>query len=278
VVDARSQDAGFTPGFASVLTCADGSRLFVKAASVKAQAAFAAAYREEARKLSLLPDAAPAPRLLWSLDDDWVVLGFEAYDGSPPRRPWRPTELERALDLAEEIGVALDPVPATLGLRPLVMELPELVDGWSGVARLHPDWPHLAQARELAAAFADLPDLGFCHSDFRDDNILLGRGGGAVACDWNWPALAPRWLDTVDLLAGARGDGVDVQPILARRRLTRDVDPEHIDRWLAALCGYMLLARAKPVPASSPHLRDHAAWYADVLWSWLSERRGWTCC
>ena len=37
VASATSQNAGFTPGFASVLTCEDGSRHFVKAASVAAQ-------------------------------------------------------------------------------------------------------------------------------------------------------------------------------------------------------------------------------------------------
>ena len=35
VVEAQSRDSGFTPGFASVLVCEDGSRHFVKAASVK---------------------------------------------------------------------------------------------------------------------------------------------------------------------------------------------------------------------------------------------------
>ena len=61
VVAAASQDAGFTPGFASVLTCEDGSRHFVKAASVKAQRTVADAYREEARKLGALPAGAPPP-------------------------------------------------------------------------------------------------------------------------------------------------------------------------------------------------------------------------
>src|SRR5690242_19121590 len=74
VVSAESQGGGFTPGFASVLTCADGSRHFVKAASSAAQRMFARSYREEARKLQLLPEGVPAPRLLWVEDDDWVVL------------------------------------------------------------------------------------------------------------------------------------------------------------------------------------------------------------
>jgi hypothetical protein len=70
VTSAHSQNAGFTPGFASVLECEDGSRHFVKAASTKAQRMFADAYREEVRKLAALPAGTPAPRLLWSMDVD----------------------------------------------------------------------------------------------------------------------------------------------------------------------------------------------------------------
>ena len=61
VVEAESQGAGYTPGFASVLTCEDGSRHFVKAASVKAQRIFAVSYREEARKLAALPESVASP-------------------------------------------------------------------------------------------------------------------------------------------------------------------------------------------------------------------------
>ena len=85
VADAASQGGGFTPGFASVLTCEDGTRHFVKAASQKAQRMFAESYREEARKLAQLPEEAPAPRLLWLHDaDDWVVLGIEYVEARTP--------------------------------------------------------------------------------------------------------------------------------------------------------------------------------------------------
>ncbi|WP_310964184.1 phosphotransferase family protein [Nocardioides terrisoli] len=274
VVRAESRDSGFTPGFASVVTGADGSTQFVKAASRKAQAPFAASYAEEARALLLLGDTIPAPRLLWFHDGDWVVLGFETFAGRQPRRPWVSRELDRALDLAEHIARVLDPVPEQLVLEPLVKGIPELVTGWASVAAQHPDFPHLDELAMLAASFADLSDRAFCHADLRDDNVLLGPHGDA-ACDWNWPALGPAWLDTVDLLVGARGDGLDVERHLATRPLTRDVDPAHIDGWLAALCGSMMVSRERPVPNSSPYLRAHAAWYADTLWDWLVERRGW---
>jgi hypothetical protein len=273
VVEAVSQDAGFTPGFASVLTADNGRRLFVKAAATQAQREFAAAYREEARKRLLLGDAVPAPALHWVHDEDWVVLAFEAVDARPPRRPWRPDELARALDLAEHVAAATATFPAELGLAPLWEDLPLLLDGWDTVA---PDWPHRDEAAALARRLPEVAEADrFVHADLRDDNVLLCRDGRTLACDWNWPALGPAWLDLVSLLASAHGDGHDADALLAGRTLTRAVDPDEVDAWLAAYCGFMLASRTRPVPSSSPYLRAHADWYAEALWSWLAHRRGW---
>jgi len=274
VVEAVSQDAGFTPGFASVLTSASGERLFVKAASRVAQADFAASYAEEARKLQILDGTVPAPRLEWVHDDDgWVVLGLEAVDARTPQRPWRPDELDRALDLAEAIARATRHVPDGLGLRPVADDLPELVTGWDAV----PDtWPHRDEARALAETIASLPDQQFAHCDLRDDNILLATDGRTLACDWNWPVVGPRWLDLVDLLVSAHGDGLEVNAQLATRELTRDVEPDQIDAWLAGFCGFMLARRTRPAPPTSPHLRTLTDWHAEAAWSWLATRRGWT--
>ena len=280
VVDAVSCDCGFTPGFASVLTTDQGRSFFVKAASQKAQRVVATSYAEEARKHTMLAGIVPAPELLWWQpargDDGWVVLCFEAYDGYSPTRPWQMGELERALDLAEEIATTTPVLPGGLDLSPLTSEVPALVTSWSIVAAVFPERPHLEEADDLARSFAELTDLGFVHGDLRDDNILFAHGSdAAVACDWNWPVLAPRWVDTVDLLASAHGDGIDVEPILARRPLTREADPEAIDAWLAAYCGYMSVAASRPARNSSPFLPRHAGWYADALWDWLAARRRW---
>ena len=114
-MDARSQGAGFTPGFASVLTCENGSRHFVKAASSKAQRMFAHSYREEARKLAAIPADAPAPRLLWTHDaDGWVVMGLEHVEARNPRRPWRPADLQASITMLERAATALTPAPPAL--------------------------------------------------------------------------------------------------------------------------------------------------------------------
>lgn len=275
VVDAVSQQSGFTPGFASVLTTADGTRAFVKAASKAAQREIAGSYAEEARKLTILGDGIPAPRLEWTFQDAaWVVLGFEAVEARQPRRPWEPRELDRALDLAEAIAEATRDAPADLDLQPIVLDLPRLVTGWDEIPE---EWPHHSEASSLAAEFPALPDSDrFVHSDLRDDNILLTADGRTLACDWNWPTLGPVWLDLVVLLVSAHGDGVDVEPFLAGRKLTAGVDPDHIDAWLAALCGFMISRRTRPAPPSSPHLLTHTNWYGEAAWSWLAQRRGWT--
>jgi aminoglycoside phosphotransferase (APT) family kinase protein len=274
VEDAVSQDAGFTPGFASVLTTSEGRRGFVKAASWVAQRDIAESYAEEARKLTALGDEIPAPRLLWVHDDEaWVVLGFEAVEARPPRRPWSADDLGRALDLAEAIVDATHDTPGALALNPMVEDVPGLLTGWDTV----PDgWPHRDEAAALATSLASRPADHFVHGDLRDDNVLLAHDGRTLACDWNWPALGPVWQDTVDLLISAHGDGVDVEPTLASRRLTRDADPEHVDSWIAAICGFMLSARRRPTLARSPHLRTHADWYAEAAWSLLAQRRGWS--
>ncbi len=280
VLEAESQGGGFTPGFASVLTCEDGSRHFVKAASALAQRPFAEAYREEARKLRALPDGLPAARLLWSEDAEWVVLGLEYADGRPPQRPWRRDELDRCLDALEEVADRLTPAPDELALGSFADDFADFAAAWDVVLPVGPSLPgmtaeQLEQAAALARGFAAVTAGDtLVHTDVRDDNLLLGDR--VVVCDWNWPVRGAAWLDTLFLLLGPRGDGVDVEEVLRERRLTREVPGEHVDTVLALVAGYFLRQQDLPAPPSSPYLRQHQAWYAEATWSWLAERRGWT--
>lgn len=273
VVEAESRTSGFTPGFASVLTCEDGSRHFVKAASVKAQRPFADSYREEARKLAALPESVPAPRLKWHLDDDWVVLGIEHVDGRTPQRPWRQDDLDATLDLLEQVADRLTPAP--LDLDTFADDCRPLLDGW-GHVHAHHDRPHLAEAEGLARSFADVCGGDtLVHTDVRADNVLVDGSGAAWLVDWNWPVVGAPWLDSLMALIGPRGDGLDVEAVIAQRRLLRDVPADAVDAILALLVGYFLHAGDQPVPPTSPHLRDHQRWQGEVCWEWLAERRGW---
>ncbi len=281
VVDAVSQGGGFTPAFASSVVCADGSRHFVKAASVQAQQAFAGSYRAEARTLAALPDTVPAPRLQWvHEDDEWVVLGLEHVEARAPRRPWTPADLGRCVDALEQAAGALTPVPAGLRAAALADDLADAPGCWQVPRVAAVAFPLLAERREQAARLA----AGFgaatagstvVHTETRDDNLLLAADGRTLVCDWSWPAVGAAWVDTVLLMIGPRGDGLDVEQVLATTPLTRDVRPGDVDALLALVTGMFLHSATLPVPTTSPHVRESQRWQAEVCWTWLCERRGW---
>lgn len=271
VVEAVSQDAGFTPGFASVLTGADGSRVFVKAASTRAQRVVADAYREEARKLAALPAAVPAPRLLWTEDvADWFLLATEYVEARAPHRPWRADDLAAASAMAVEAARALTPAPAGL-LDSAVEDLAPWPALWQRL-----DHPRSSEIRSLAEEYAEVvAGQTLVHTDIRDDNILIRADGSALLCDWNWPTVGAAWLDSLLLLIGPRGDGLDVDAHIAAHPLLAEVPGEHIDIVLALVLGYFAASAQQPVPPTSPYLRAAQAWQRDVVDDWLGERRGW---
>jgi aminoglycoside phosphotransferase (APT) family kinase protein len=278
VASATSQDSGFTPGFASRLVGRDGQRLFLKAAHRTAQKAYAAAYAQEVRVLRSLPmDDLPAPALRWWENDleGWTVVAFEDVDGRPPHRPWEDDDVTACLDALARVA-EVDPDPEPLDLKPLHEDLPTFVTGWDTADYAGIDWPHVAELSELAHAYPELPDAEhFAHLDGRDDNFLVRPDGTALLCDWNWPALAPRWVDVVHLLVSVHGDGRDVTRLLAEHPVTAGVPDDHVDSFVAALGGFMAEADLRPVPTTSPHLGTHRRWWAAACWSWLASRRGW---
>ncbi|HEU5038695.1 MAG TPA: phosphotransferase [Nocardioides sp.] len=281
VESAASQGAGFTPGFASVLTCEDGSRHFVKAASQKAQRMFAEAYREEARKLAALPPDAPAPRLLWAHDaDDWMVLGIEHVESRQPARPWRSEDLERCAAAVERMADTLTPAPPGLAVDDFATEFDGWPAYWDRLRSAPPALPgfgeHADEAASLAARFREVTGgTTLVHTDVRDDNLMLAADGRVLLCDWNWPVLGAAWLDTVFLMIGPRGDGLDVDAVLATSALTRDLPADAVDIVIALVTGYFLYSAAQAVPPTSPHMRDAQRWQGEVCWGWLAERRDW---
>ncbi|WP_309648471.1 hypothetical protein [Nocardioides sp.] len=277
VVEAISQGGGFTPGFASVLVCEDGSRHFVKAASTKAQRMFAHSYREEARKLRGLPAGAPAAPLRWFHDgEDWVVLGLAYVEGRAPRRPWTQADLDASIAMLERSARVLTPAPAGMALDPFAVEFADFPGHWDHVRATRPGLAHQEEGAALAARFVEVTAGDtVVHTDVRDDNILIRPDGSAVLCDWNWPAVGAAWLDTVFLMIGPRGDGLDVEAALASATLTKDLPAEHVDIVLALLAAFFMRQSDEPVPPTSPHLRDVQWWQGEVVWDWLCERRGW---
>ena len=114
------------------------------------------------------------------------------------------------------------------------------------------------------------------HTDLRDDNFLLDDRRAGLLCDWNWPVVGAAWLDSLFLLIGPRGDGLDVEAVIADAEpLLRDVPAEHIDscsRWSPATSCASATSRCRRPRRTSA---STSAWQGDVCWAWLCERRGW---
>ncbi len=283
VIGSESAGTGFTPGFASRLDLADGRRIFVKAASSADDTLhgwpLSDAYREEVRKLTALPPGIGAPPLLWHRDLhvdglQWVILGFQYVDATPPRRPWRPDQLRLVLDKLAETAAALTAVPAELGLEPVAHELVGgALERLAEVRQLQEDSPWLTTIEALCdEALERTAGDSVVHLDLRDDNVLIGSDGEVWFVDWNWPAVGAAWIDLVCVLLSARGDGLDADALLDKHPLTREVDPRSIDSLLAVLWSFWAVAKTRPVPEHSPHLRDHQQWYLDVTEEWLRDR------
>ena len=209
--------------------------------------------------------------------DDWVVLGIEYVEAQAPQRPWRDADLAAVLTMLDAAAATLTPPPESLELDDIATELGEWPACWDQVRALYPDLAHTEDAAALAARFAEVAGGDtVVHTDIRDDNLLLCTDGRVLVCDWNWPVRGAAWLDSVFLMIGPRGDGLDVEAALAAHPLTADLPPEHLDIVLALVTGYFLKSAAEHVPPTSPHIRNHQLWQGQVCWDWLSERRGWS--
>lgn len=281
VVGATSMGSGFTPGFASRLLLADGRRVFVKAADDETRSMFAASYRAEAAKLAVLPADVPAPRLLWVHDaDGWVVLGLTDVAGHTPLRPWSGADLDAVLDALAASAAALTPAPTGVAWPAFADEFGGLTSMWTASVETGrvPAWlaPHAGECAELARAGVGLlaGDTA-CHTDVREDNVLLDADHRVWICDWNWMVLAHPAFDSLAVLTCAHGDGHDSDALLEQRAITRGLPEGLVDGFLALLLGYFLHQSREPSPDTSPWLRAHQGWYADAVGRWLGLRRGW---
>lgn len=84
------------------------------------------------------------------------------------------------------------------------------------------------------------------------------------------------WLDSLRLLVGMYGDGLDVQSYVQTLSVFRDVPADDVDAGLALLGGIFLAATIEPEIPGSPLLKTHRTWYAHATTAWLADRRGWS--
>ncbi len=255
VVRARNCPGGFSPGFASLLTRADGRLVFVKAMDADTWPGEAELHRTEARVGAALPSTIPAPRFLGTVDDGrWTALAFEGVDGAEPEQPWNTTDLDRV------VAAVLHQVNAGTSSPVAVPRDHPRLGGWVEVARdrtrltrlaEHSTWaadelPRLVRLERdgLAAAQGD----SLVHFDLYPHNVLL-TPDRVVFVDWPHARRGAPLIDLVTVLSSAAADRIDPDPILDDHTATTPVEPGTVDAILAAHTGFLLsggLSAAQP--------------------------------
>jgi hypothetical protein len=124
-----------------------------------------------------------SPRLLWRVEGEWDVLGFEAVNGG--HADYRPgsADLGKVARTAAALGQMECPtVPVKLAEH-----------RWSEYVDSPDELRWLAGNRLL-------------HTDYNPHNVLIS-GGRALLIDWAWPTRGAGWIDPVCLLLRLMADG-----------------------------------------------------------------------
>jgi aminoglycoside phosphotransferase (APT) family kinase protein len=279
VVDAATQDGGYSPGAAVRVRLASGRRAFVKALSDEIHAPSVVAYRREAGSMAHLPADAPVPRLLGVHDDgNWVALVYEDVPGRHPDVPWSPGELDRVAAAITDLSHALDPSPWPEA--PLFAEVNAgVLLAWRDLAASPP--PDLGPEIRLMIERLDaegvrleevVPGNTLMHNDIRSDNILLAEDGRVVFIDWGMPCKGAIWQDLMMFALTAVAEGADVDDLVRRHPLTRDVAPSSIDVVVAAgYAAWRLLAARSEQPIMA-HIHAYHVACAEASLRWLRRR------
>ncbi|GGM38648.1 hypothetical protein GCM10012275_06980 [Longimycelium tulufanense] len=284
VAKAWGQVGGYTPGLASRLALADGRKVFVK--GLPASHPTAGSYRLEGQVARRLPEDVPSPRLLFTVDDEWIVLVFADADGREPNlRPGSP-DLAAVLAALNRLGRTLTPCPLP-DVPSVLDDLGPLMQGWSQLALApHADldpWAlrHLDSLIAIETAWQPWADGDtLLHNDLRPDNMIRRVSDGrVVVVDWSYPCRGPAWMDVVSLvpqLVLAGHPPADAERLVLSRPALNQVPAWAVTGLAAAWAGYWQLNSRLPEPPGSIGLRDYQRKIARATRRWLVHRTHWS--
>ena len=264
VVATAEQVGGMSPGCATRLTCADGTRAFVKAVGSELNADSLALFRREVAVLSHLGDHELWARLLAAYDDGaWVALLIEDVEGRHPDFS-HPDELEAVLDGVDRLGEVLREreVPSSIDLLDVgavfhkwADSLDELVDPPPGTPV--PDWlrgdPH--GWADVLRAHADRPMPHAVHWDIRVDNLLRRTGGEVVFLDWGTTARGPAWVDPL-LARLEHVEDAWFDEAVGSSSALQEAGDEAVTAFLAGFSAHLAIRSVTAVDVNLPTLND----------------------
>jgi len=274
---------GFSPGFAGVVTFANGERQFLKVMSATRDPWSIDVNRREAEVLALLPRSVPAPALLWAVEaGEWFAFATECVEGEHPR-PQHNEDHARAM---WNVLTQLSRVPAPPGLPPFHEYQHDIFERWQSLASAPDRAARLASlganGEWISGALGRLVELErdaieaskgdvLVHGDLRADNALIAAGT-VVIVDWPYASRGAPWLDLAGLLpAFEMNGGGRARAAFRAHPLASDVSVAEERAFVAALAGYFAVSSTDPpVPAISG-LREFQRAQAIPALAWLRE-------
>lgn len=209
VVGTAEQTGGMSPGCATRLRCADGTRAFVKAVGPELNPITPSLFRREVTALTVIgPDPAWAD-LVASYDepDGWVALLLEDVDGVHPDLDDDET-MELLLSTTDRLSATLAarvPEPPPAGAATGLSDLSTGFRAWASAfdrvddipASLLPAWVRADAGtfQETVARLAAFAEPRLVHNDIRSDNLLVRADGALVVLDWGAAGIGPAWVD-----------------------------------------------------------------------------------
>ncbi len=277
---------GFSPGFAGMVTLADGGRVFAKAVSERLHPFSIELGRREIEVAPWLPEGLRAPRQLWSHDDgDWVLAAWELIDGRAIGDPW--TEDDLAAALASVTALAEHRPADGHGFEPFAAKFADLATMWRGLADLPAPERAVALGRSRAVCEWVLRHLdllcewestgldatagdALVHADLRADNMVRARTGEVWIVDWPWSCVGAPWIDLCGLLPSVEMQGGGhAHELFAAHPLARGVDHDAVRGLVTMLAGYFVVTSSQPAPEQIPTLRDFQFAQAIPAIRWL---------
>jgi hypothetical protein len=281
VVEAVTQPGGFSPGLAARLRLNNGRRVFVKAVSEKSNPDTPLMHRREAQIVAALPTSAPAPRLLWTLDEGgWVILAFEDVDGRHPGAPWTESDLALVVNALKKMAADLTPSPIATGVTASGAFEGD-INGWRialerGEKRLD-RWSlkHLARLVDLESqAPAAAAGETLLHFDTRADNILIA-GDRVYVLDWPSARIGAAFVDWLIMAPSVAMQGGPAPDDFMTRFDVSGVSRQDFEAILCSTAGYFVMRALEPAPPGLPTVRAFQAAQGKTALEWLRKRTGW---
>ncbi len=264
VVATAEQVGGMSPGCATRLTCADGTRAFVKAVGAELNPDTPGLFRREVAVLGHLGEHELWARLLASYDDGaWVALLIEDVEGRHPDFG-DDAELEAVLAGTDLLAAVL----RERGLPPAVtlVDVAERFRLWADaldalpqapVAAPVPDWlrPDPAGWAAVLRSEADRATPQLAHWDIRVDNLLRRPDGRIVFLDWGMAARGPAWVDPL-LARMERVDEPWFDASVAGSPALVEAGDEVVTAFLAGFGAHLAVRSVAAVDVNLPTLND----------------------